>query len=271
MFINFFLFKPILKPSGSSQTIGIVLLATCLLLLNQACHKHAPLQNKLKRLDERITLLELRRSETEAEFRRVEETRQLLEAALAASEKRYQALELEVQQLQQDAARLRKETQALEAKLKQFMAERKAAKPAANKPVTKPRVRTLKPKRDRNRDVTRAYRGALTLLGSGKTEEAADTLETITRDHANHILAPNAYYWLGEIAYDAKSYHRAIDSFQQVLTKYPRSGKASDALLKIGKSLERMGKLEDASETYRKVLMDYPKSRAAKLAQEWLQ
>jgi len=51
-----------------------------------------------------------------------------------------------------------------------------------------------------------------------------------------------------------------------VLDRYPQSAKAPDALLKIGKTREKLGQLKQAWQDYQKVIDLYPRSRAAKLA-----
>lgn len=236
------------------------------------CHSHKPLTTKFKQLDERITLLELRRSETEAALRDLEVTRNELEILVAEAQTRHLALEADIRAMQEEITRLQELVanlkKDLDAKQMQVLPSQKEKEEPASPPQKETR-RIPKPSQERNRGVTSAYRAAIKLLEEGKAGDAATTLQTITQDHAAHVLAPNAHYWLGEIAYDARDYAAAITFFQNVLDRYPKSNKAPDALLKMGKCRERMGQIEQAMETYREVMQKFPDSRAAKLAQEW--
>ena len=258
-------------PRWNEQRACLNVCLVVLLAFTLACHKHRGLETRIKRLDERVTLLELRRSETETQLRQITQIKQALEEALAASERRHEALREEIKALRDEAAGLQSQIDALEAKLAQAEARISEAT-TQDRPPAKPRAaqRQKKTPRDRSRSVTQAYRAAKKLLEEKQTDAAEKALITITTDHANHVLAPNAHYWIGEIAYDRRKYQEAIESFQRVLKRYPKSAKASAALLKVGKSLERLGKLDEAVATYREVTKRYPKSSAAALASEWL-
>lgn len=252
--------------------IGLNACVLLLLACSFACHKHRGLETRIKRLDERVTLLELKRSETETQLRQITQIKQSLEEALSASEKRHEILLEEIKMLREEASDLQKQIDALEVKLEKAQASLAKAATAQNRPPPKRQTlrREKKTTRDRSRSVTQAYRAAMKLLDEGQNESAEKALKAITIDHANHVLAPNAHYWIGEIAYDRRRYQDAVTAFKKVLDLYPRSAKASAALLKVGKSLERLGQLDEAMAKYREVTQRFPKSRAATLAREWL-
>ena len=63
----------------------------------------------------------------------------------------------------------------------------------------------------------------------------------------------------------------AMKSFQDVLSKFPKSNKIPDAMLKIGYVQEKQGKKQDAVATFQDLLKKYPKSKPATLARQKLQ
>lgn len=256
--------------------LNLHVLLTCLgLLLIMGCHKQRRLQTRIKQLDERVTLLELRRSETESELRKISEVKESLEQQLLVSQQNNQTLQDEIEQLKEETDLLKEKVRKLDVELKSLIAARiereQTQKPKAKTQRKKKRPAKSNPTQDRSKGVTRAYRAAMKLFQEGKKAAAAQTLETIGKDHPNHVLAPNAFYWLGEIAYDKRDYTGAIASFQKVLDNYAQSPKAPDALLKIGKSLERQDLIPEARKAYSSVIKRYPKSRAASLAKAWLE
>jgi TolA-binding protein len=63
----------------------------------------------------------------------------------------------------------------------------------------------------------------------------------------------------------------ALESFQHLLSQFPQSEKAPDALLKVGYSQLELKQDAAAKTTLTKVTTKYPGSKAASLAQERLQ
>lgn len=114
------------------------------------------------------------------------------------------------------------------------------------------------------------YREAYNHYTSRRLSEAKAIYQNIAENYGDHKLAPNAYYWWGEVEYDRGNFNQAILAFQRLLDRYPKSHKVPDALLKLGKSRERLGQISEAREEYQRVIKRYPKSRAASIAESWL-
>jgi tol-pal system protein YbgF len=134
--------------------------------------------------------------------------------------------------------------------------------------------------------------GTLGTLGGGVTEGAAESLyeeafadirdakyESAERKfgqfmelYPDHQLAPNAQYWLAETFYVRGDYKAAAKMFAQGYQDYPRAPKAADSLLKLGLSLSKLGKKEDACVSLRQLQKDFPGniSPATKRAQQEL-
>jgi TolA-binding protein len=62
-----------------------------------------------------------------------------------------------------------------------------------------------------------------------------------------------------------------LTSFQQLLSQFPQSEKAPDALLKVGYSQLELKQFDAAKATLKEVTARYPGSKVASLAKERLQ
>ncbi len=119
-------------------------------------------------------------------------------------------------------------------------------------------------------DVDSKYQEAYSHYNNRRYSEAKAIYQNIAENHGDHKLAPNAYYWWGEVEYDRGNYNQAVLAFQRLLDRFPKSHKVPDALLKLGKSREKLGQISEAREDYQRVIDRYPDSRAATIAESWL-
>jgi tol-pal system protein YbgF len=83
-------------------------------------------------------------------------------------------------------------------------------------------------------------------------------------------LASNAQYWLGEAYYVNREFPNAVTAFQRVITDWPDSRKAPDALVKVGFTQAALGKTAEARDTLENVQKRYPGTEAAALAADRL-
>ena len=79
----------------------------------------------------------------------------------------------------------------------------------------------------------------------------------------NDRLAPDAYYWLGESLFQSQQYRDAAEFFLTVSTKYETTGRAPEALLRLGQSLAALGEKEAACASLGEVLRKYPRASLA--------
>jgi len=91
---------------------------------------------------------------------------------------------------------------------------------------------------------------------------AEQALRDFLKKYPNERLVPDAQYWLGESLFQQQRYRDAAESFLGVSTKYERSGKASDSLLRLGQSLAAMNQKEAACATLAEVGRKYPQASA---------
>jgi tol-pal system protein YbgF len=112
------------------------------------------------------------------------------------------------------------------------------------------------------------YDYAYSLLKKHQWIEGRGALQAFLEKNPDHELADNAAYWLGETYYINKQYKDAAKAFLEGYKNYPKSDKAPDNLLKLGKSLAALNQPDKACTTYAKLLDDYPNSlpRIIKLA-----
>ncbi len=117
---------------------------------------------------------------------------------------------------------------------------------------------------------TRAYDAALDLFKAGKYAEAATAFANFVQQHPNVSLAPNAQYWLGNAWFAQRNCNKAIEAQSQVITRYPDSDKAPDALLAISTCQQELGNRKGATQTLETLLQKYPAAPAADKARERL-
>ena len=75
---------------------------------------------------------------------------------------------------------------------------------------------------------------------------AEDSLRTFLKKYPSDARVADAQYWLGESLYQRQRYRDAAESFLAVTTKFDRSQKAPDALMRLGQSLAALGEKETA-------------------------
>ncbi len=83
------------------------------------------------------------------------------------------------------------------------------------------------------------------------------------KKNPNNELASDATYWLGETMFQRQRYQDAADSFLIVVRNYDKSGKAPDALLRLGQSLAALGQRDMACASLNEVERKYPKASAS--------
>jgi tol-pal system protein YbgF len=82
--------------------------------------------------------------------------------------------------------------------------------------------------------------------------------EDFLKRHANHQLAGNAQYWLGETYYVRGQFRAAAAAFLKGYQTYSRSPKAPECLLKLAMSLSRLGQKDAACSSYSELATKYP-------------
>lgn len=112
---------------------------------------------------------------------------------------------------------------------------------------------------------------ALAHIKANKYDVARTELQSLI-DHED--LSPGDHnkvlHGLGKVEYYTGNPDKALVYFSKIYTKFPKASLAPSSLLFIGKSLEKMGKKDEAKEAYAKVVEDYKGSKEANEAKKEL-
>jgi tol-pal system protein YbgF len=80
-------------------------------------------------------------------------------------------------------------------------------------------------------------------------------------------LSPQAIYWVGNISYVRQDYAPAARAFAEVIKKYPKAPRASDAMLKLAQSFMGMGQKTEGCTTLGLIKTKYPQANPQTLSQ----
>jgi tol-pal system protein YbgF len=116
-----------------------------------------------------------------------------------------------------------------------------------------------------------AYERAFNLLKEGRYDLAVAAFKAFVQSYPQGRFVDNAQYWLGEANYVQRHFKRALSEFGKVVKEHPNSPKRADALLKMGYTYQELGNDDKARMSLNDVVMNYPKTTAARLAKKRLQ
>lgn len=111
-------------------------------------------------------------------------------------------------------------------------------------------------------DPQKAYEQAFGYLRDADYDKAEKALNEFLARNANHTLAGNAQYWLGETYFVRNKYPEAATAFATGIQKYPKGVKAPDNLLKFGMTLGKLNKKTEACTALAQLPQKYPEASA---------
>jgi tol-pal system protein YbgF len=114
------------------------------------------------------------------------------------------------------------------------------------------------------------YASALALYSGRDYQQAIAKFQEFVSDYADHKLAGNAQYWIGECYYSQKRFAEAVEEFTKVEKSYPGSHKVSAALLKKGLALAELKRMPEAQAALQRIVERYGQSEEAAKAKEKL-
>lgn len=116
------------------------------------------------------------------------------------------------------------------------------------------------------------YQRALRTLRKKRDPRAALTLfDNFIKHHAGHHLEDNAVYWSGEAHQMLLEHTEALEFFNRVIQRYPRSNKVSWAKLRIAQSYLALGQREEGQALLQQLRSEHPESEPAELARDELE
>lgn len=88
--------------------------------------------------------------------------------------------------------------------------------------------------------------------------------------HAESLLAGSAQYWVGECEFRLGRYQKAVEAFELVRTRYPKSPKLPAAVLKSALSHAKLGEARESRALLKRVLVEFAGTPEAGLARRAL-
>ncbi|HEX7153923.1 MAG TPA: tol-pal system protein YbgF [Thermoanaerobaculia bacterium] len=119
-------------------------------------------------------------------------------------------------------------------------------------------------------DPMQVYQAAYRDYQRSNYDLAIEGFRDFVAANPNSELADNASYWIGESLFSQKKYREAIQQFDIVVTKYPRSDKVPGALLKKGYAYISIGERSQGVVQLQYVIHEHPSSQEASLARQRL-
>lgn len=111
------------------------------------------------------------------------------------------------------------------------------------------------------------YQNGLRDFTSGKYDLSKQEFSDYIKNFPTNDLASNAQFYLGEIYYAQNDFNNAIQSYDTVLTNYPRSFKLAASLYKKGMAELELGLKASAVRDLREVERRFAGSDEARRAQ----
>jgi tol-pal system protein YbgF len=102
------------------------------------------------------------------------------------------------------------------------------------------------------------FDSAMKLLTKAQYDEARSAFRAFADSYPQDELAPQAVYWIGDIALVQKDYPGAAHAFAEEIKKYPDSARAPDSMLKLGQSLIAMGQKQEGCTALAALPTKYP-------------
>ncbi|MBE0432126.1 tol-pal system protein YbgF [candidate division WOR-3 bacterium] len=115
------------------------------------------------------------------------------------------------------------------------------------------------------------YESAYKNYVKGDYQEAIDGFRAYQKAAADGPLVDNALYWIGESYAALGQLQKAVDAFQELLGKYPKSTRVPTALYRMGLIYEQGKDTKTARFYYNQVIKDFPNSPEAALARDKLE
>lgn len=114
------------------------------------------------------------------------------------------------------------------------------------------------------------YNTTLQLYKEGKYEAARKEAQNFVAKYPKSDLADNSLFLVGETYLAEKRYKEAIESYQQVMDRYPKGNKVASALSRQASAFQHLGDKTAAKILYERLIEDYPGTPQAQIAEKEL-
>ncbi len=115
-----------------------------------------------------------------------------------------------------------------------------------------------------------AFDSAFDLFQKNQFANARQQFQGFMKQFPQSSMADSALYWIGECYYSEKQYQNSIETFQQVLNRYPSGNKTPNAMLKQAAAFQQIGDRTAARILYERLIDKFPRSPQAQIAKQKL-
>lgn len=115
------------------------------------------------------------------------------------------------------------------------------------------------------------YESAYKHYVKGNYKEAIEGFQAYQKASQDGPLVDNTLYWIGESHAALGQLQKAVNAFQELVNKYPKSARVPTALYRMGIIYEEAKDPKSARFYYNQVIKDFPNSPEAALARSKLQ
>ncbi len=119
-------------------------------------------------------------------------------------------------------------------------------------------------------EIAPLFREAFQELREGKFGDAEDRLREALNLSRGTQWAADVLFWMGVCRDGVSNNREALQAYHSVVADYPKHKKAAPALLRQSAVFERLGDVQTAKTTLKKLVTDYPKTEDAARARERL-
>lgn len=106
----------------------------------------------------------------------------------------------------------------------------------------------------------KAYDEAYNLMKKGDYVAAEASFLAFMKEYPKSKFVGNANYWLGETYYARGLFEQAVGVFADGFTKYKNNTKAADNLLKLGLTMNKLNKKQEACTAFKSLPTEFPKA-----------
>lgn len=117
---------------------------------------------------------------------------------------------------------------------------------------------------------SKEYEAALDLFKANKFKEAAAAFAAFVAAHPEAQLTASAQFWLGNAWLAQRDCKKAAEAHGLLVSKWPNSPKAPDALLAVANCQQEMGNAGAARKTLEAMVAQYPDAPATTTARQRL-
>ena len=129
-------------------------------------------------------------------------------------------------------------------------------------PPSSAKTAASKPKDEAKKTAEQLYEESYAALNAKKYAAAEKGFKDFLAAEGKHKLAGNAQYWLGETYYVQGRYDKAAVAFADGYKKYKTASKGPDSLIKLGLSMGRLKRKDEACAAFVNFPTEFPKTSA---------